>query len=132
MRTALCLLPPLSRVFRYLPAIYDPSTHQVVIQPAVPTYVLAQRTKRTKLSSLNVNSRESDLSNMAKRDMLGEAFGTRKAKSRIRANERNKVDANAQEGVRDHLMVTIDEAAKAGVISGKPFGMDDAGQLRLP
>jgi DNA-directed RNA polymerase I subunit RPA49 len=127
----LYLLPPLSRFLRYLPAIYDPSTHRVLIQPAVPTYVLAQRTKRTKLSNLNINSRESDLSNMAKRDMLGEAFGTRKAKSRIRANERNKVDASAQEGVRDHLMVTIEEAARAGGVSGRSMGASDSSSVRL-
>ncbi|KAJ9098535.1 hypothetical protein QFC19_006303 [Naganishia cerealis] len=48
---------------------------------------------------------------MTKRDQLGEAFGTRKAKSRIRANERNKVDASAQESVREHLMQYIDDAA---------------------
>lgn len=123
-RNTFCSLPTLSLFFRYLPAIYDPSTRQVMVQPAVPTYVLAQRTKRTKLSNLHVNSRESDVSNMAKRDMLGEAFGTRKAKSRIRANERNKVDANAQESVRDHLMVTIEEAARTGATSGRSLCLE--------
>jgi hypothetical protein len=68
---------------------------------------------------------------MAKRDMLGEAFGTRKAKSRIRANERNKVDASAQEGVRDHLMVTIEEAARAGGVSGRSMGASDSSSVRL-
>jgi hypothetical protein len=104
---------------RYLPAIYDPSTHQVTIQPAIPTYVLAQRVKRTKLSNMHTTHRESDLSHMAKRDVLGEAFGTRKAKSRIRANERNKVDATAQESVRDHLMAAIEEAAKTSAAPSK-------------
>lgn len=98
---------------RYLPAIYDPSTQQIIVQPAIPTYVLAQRVKRTKLSITHVTSRENDLSHMAKRDVLGEAFGTRKAKSRIRANERNKVDATGQDSVRDHLMVAIEEAARS-------------------
>ncbi|KAI5448876.1 DNA-directed RNA polymerase I subunit rpa49 [Naganishia albida] len=97
----------------YLPAIYDPSTQQIIVQPAIPTYVLAQRVKRTKLSITHVTSRENDLSHMAKRDVLGEAFGTRKAKSRIRANERNKVDATGQDSVRDHLMVAIEEAARS-------------------
>lgn len=46
------------------------------------------------------------------RNELGEAFGTRKAKSRIKAVERNKVDAAAHEGVKDHLMSGIEEAAK--------------------
>jgi hypothetical protein len=44
---------------------------------------------------------------MLKRDQLGETFGTRKAKSRIKAAERNKVDAEAQAGVKDHLLSSI-------------------------
>lgn len=91
----------------------------MVVQPAIPTYVLAQRVKRTKISNMHIKSRESDVSHMAKRDVLGEAFGTRKAKSRIRANERNKVDATAQESARDHLMVTIEEAARSGAPARK-------------
>jgi hypothetical protein len=43
----------------------------------------------------------------AKRNDLGEVFGTRKAKSQIRAAERGKVNAAAMEGVRDHLMESI-------------------------
>jgi DNA-directed RNA polymerase I subunit RPA49 len=42
-----------------------------------------------------------------KRNDLGEAFGTRKAKSQIRAQERGKVNAAAMEGVKDHLMDSI-------------------------
>ena len=43
----------------------------------------------------------------ARRNNLGEVFGTRKAKSQIRAEERNKLNAEAMEGVRGHLMETI-------------------------
>lgn len=49
---------------------------------------------------------------MLKRDQLGETFGTRKAKSRIKAVERNKVDAEAQAGVKDHLLSSIGIAAQ--------------------
>lgn len=42
-----------------------------------------------------------------KRNDLGEAFGTRKAKSQIKAEERNKVDINAMQGVRGDLMESI-------------------------
>jgi DNA-directed RNA polymerase I subunit RPA49 len=49
---------------------------------------------------------------MLKRDQLGETFGTRKAKSRIKAVERNKVDAEAQAGVKDHLLSSIEVAAQ--------------------
>jgi DNA-directed RNA polymerase I subunit RPA49 len=43
----------------------------------------------------------------ARRNDLGEAFGTRKAKTQIKADERNKVDIGAMEGVRGHLMESI-------------------------
>ncbi|KAJ9104597.1 hypothetical protein QFC21_002095 [Naganishia friedmannii] len=95
----------------YLPVLYDSVSGKMVIQPAIPTYVLAQRVKRTKVSDMLYNSALTfGVPNLTKRDQLGEAFGTRKAKSRIRANERNKVDASAQESVREHLMQHIDDA----------------------
>ena len=43
------------------------------------------------------------------RDALGETFGTRKAKSQIKAEERNKVDVAAMEGVKGHLLGSIVE-----------------------
>ena len=47
------------------------------------------------------------------RDALGETFGTRKAKSQIKAEERNKVDVAAMEGVKGHLLGSIAERAVA-------------------
>jgi DNA-directed RNA polymerase I subunit RPA49 len=43
----------------------------------------------------------------AKRNDLGETFGTRKAKSQIRADERNKVDISAMASVRGTLIDSI-------------------------
>lgn len=45
------------------------------------------------------------------RNDLGEAFGTRKAKTRIRAEERNRVDVGAMEGAKGHLMASIEGKA---------------------
>jgi hypothetical protein len=42
------------------------------------------------------------------RNVLGEAFGSKKAKQAIRAAERNQVDVSAMEGVAGHLQDTID------------------------
>ena len=42
-----------------------------------------------------------------RRNDLGEAFGTKKAKSQIRAEERNRVDVGAMQGVKGHLMESI-------------------------
>ncbi len=52
---------------------------------------------------------------------MGEAFGTRKAKSRIKADERNKVDAGRQEDGREGLMELIEEKGKGMPTVGK-FG----------
>jgi DNA-directed RNA polymerase I subunit RPA49 len=111
-------------IHRYLPVIYNPSSGEMVIQPAIPTYLLAQRVKRTKVSDMMLNSAfMSTIPHLTKRDQLGEAFGTRKAKSRIRANERNKVDASAQESARAHLMQHIDDAVVSGPQDGKDFAV---------
>jgi DNA-directed RNA polymerase I subunit RPA49 len=42
-----------------------------------------------------------------RRTNLGEAFGTRKAQNQIKAEERNRVDVSAMEGVKGHLMDSI-------------------------
>ncbi|KAG5339886.1 hypothetical protein C0989_003104 [Termitomyces sp. Mn162] len=46
-----------------------------------------------------------------KKNVLGETFGTKKAKANIRAQERNRVDVSAMQGVMDHLQQGIDKGA---------------------
>jgi DNA-directed RNA polymerase I subunit RPA49 len=65
-------------MIRYLPGLYDPETNTLTLTPA-PLYLMSHR----------------------------EAFGTRKAKSQIKAQERGKVNAAAMESVKDHLMDSI-------------------------
>ena len=43
------------------------------------------------------------------RNILGETFGTKKAKARIRAEERNRVDIDAMKGVAGHLQDRIQD-----------------------
>jgi DNA-directed RNA polymerase I subunit RPA49 len=72
---------------------------------------MTQRVKRLKaLPAFTDNSISSYEESRQKRTQLGEAFGTKKAQSRIRADERNKVNAVAQEKSRDHLMDSIGKA----------------------
>lgn len=47
------------------------------------------------------------------RASLGEAFGTKKAKANIRAQERNKVDVSAMEDVAGHLQDRIEKSTGA-------------------
>lgn len=69
---------------------------------------MSHRAKRLKTLGLTTQSGRAENEWRAKRNDLGEAFGTRKAKSQIRAAERGKVNAAAMEGVREHLMDSIE------------------------
>ena len=89
---------------RYLPAIYDPDAGTLHIHAPTPLHLLVHRAKRLKNVAVQ-SAKEADY--RARRNDLGEVFGTRKAKSQIRAEERNKLNASAMEGVRGHLMETI-------------------------
>lgn len=96
---------------RYLPAIFDPESRTLTLAPATPLYLLSHRVKRMKppaTDPLAHLQKEVNMYRMQRND-LGETFGTRKAKSRIKAQERNKVDAGAMEGAKGHLMDAIGE-----------------------
>ncbi|WWC61294.1 uncharacterized protein I303_103875 [Kwoniella dejecticola CBS 10117] len=95
---------------QYLPALYDPSTGQVHIHPSTPLYLLTHGVKRLR-ASVNAPLLDKQAHWKAQRNDLGETFGTRKAKTQIRAEERNKVDVGAMQGVKGHLMGSIPELA---------------------
>jgi hypothetical protein len=100
---------------RYLPALFDPTTQTLHFPQTAPLYIMSHAAKRLKSVALPSDAvRATEY--RAQRIDLGEAFGTRKAKSRIKADERNKVDVGAMEGVRGHLMETIGESA---IVSGE-------------
>lgn len=70
---------------------------------------MSHRAKRLKTMPLSSQVAQANAAEYrAKRNDLGEAFGTRKAKSQIRAAERGKVNAAAMEGVREHLMDSVE------------------------
>lgn len=90
---------------QYLAALYDPETNKLHVT-STPLYLLAHRVKR--LRDLGPSTApELTTQWKAKRNDLGEAFGTRKAKTQIKAEERNKVDVSAMRGVRDDLISSI-------------------------
>lgn len=80
---------------RYALALYDPSTSSVSLIDA-PLHILSHIPKRLK-NLAPISSREPGSSNMQARTDLGLTFGTKKAQKAIRAVERNKVDAGAQD-----------------------------------
>ncbi|ORY25719.1 RNA polymerase I associated factor, A49-like protein [Naematelia encephala] len=95
---------------QYVPAVYDPSTRTLSIHPSAPLYLMTHRVKRLKAAALySATPPDARAEWRAKRNDLGEAFGTRKAKTQIKADERNKVDVGAMQGVKGHLMEMIGE-----------------------
>jgi len=92
---------------QYLPAVFNPATGSLDIYPSTPLYLLGHRVKRLRNAGLTTQSRAADYK--ARRNDLGDTFGTKKAKSQIRAEERNKVDVGAMQGLKGHLMETIGE-----------------------
>ena len=94
-------------ISRYVPALYDPSSSTMHIYPSAPLYLLSHRAKRTK--QLAADPSKSTQEWREKRNNLGDAFGTKKAKSAIRAEERNKLDAGGMQSVKGHLMESIGE-----------------------
>lgn len=111
---------------RYLPGLYDPETNTLTLTPA-PLYLMSHRAKRLKMAPLSTAATaEAQVQYRAQRNDLGEAFGTRKAKSQIKAQERGKVNAAAMEGVKDHLMdsIVVNED-----VEGKSVGFQVRGRL---
>ncbi|KAL7422188.1 DNA-directed RNA polymerase I subunit rpa49 [Cryptotrichosporon argae] len=93
---------------QYLPALYDPSTNTLTIAPSAPLYLLTHRVKRTAQQNPVDDGLASARDHWrTQRNNLGEAFGTRKAKSQIKAQEREQVDVRAMQGVKGHLMSSI-------------------------
>ncbi|EPS98872.1 hypothetical protein FOMPIDRAFT_1148132 [Fomitopsis schrenkii] len=89
----------------YLVAVHNKRTNTTVFRSA-PLHVMNQQVKALKnLAPIEVTNEE----RIQQRNKLGEAFGTKKAKAAIRAQERNRVDIDALKGVTSHLQETIQE-----------------------
>ncbi|KAG6811740.1 hypothetical protein H0H92_006005 [Tricholoma furcatifolium] len=99
---------------RYVIAVHNKRTSTLSILPAAKTpHVLTRTVKALKaLPALAMSQQEY----REARNALGETFGTKKAKASIRAQERNRVDVSAMEGVMSHLQQGIDKGA-AGLLT---------------
>lgn len=103
--------------------MYDPKTKTLHVHPTTPLYLLAHRVKRMRTAPLSTPAApEANQQWKAKRNDLGDTFGTRKAKSQIKAEERNKVDVSAMQGVRSNLIDSI----------GGTEGKEDDGTVAPP
>ena len=79
-----------------------------MLRPA-PLHILTRQVKALKcFKPAPVTAHERELA----RNALGMSFGTKKAQARIRADERNKVDVAAMEGVMNHLMDRVEKGTE--------------------
>jgi A49-like RNA polymerase I associated factor len=93
---------------RYFLALHHPGSSKLILQPT-PVYLVSRQVKALK----NFKPTEPGISERIQaRNMLGEAFGTKKAKAAISAHERNKVDVCAMEFIANVLQDRIDEGTE--------------------
>ncbi|KAG6879646.1 hypothetical protein C0992_000281, partial [Termitomyces sp. T32_za158] len=99
---------------RYLIAVHNKRTSTLNILPTAKTPYILTRTVKS-LKSIPTSAPSQHEYRHA-RNVLGETFGTKKAKASIRAQERNRIDVSAMEGVMYHLQQGIDRGA-AGLLT---------------
>ena len=93
---------------RYFLALHRPGSSKLILQPT-PVYLISRQIKALK----NFKSTQPDSSEYSQaRSTLGKVFGTKKAKTAIRAQERNKIDVSAMGDVAGVLQDRIDEATE--------------------
>lgn len=93
---------------RYFVALHRPGSSKLILHPT-PLYLMSRQVKALK----NFKPTEPGISERFQaRNVLGEAFGTKKAKAAIRAHERNKVDVGVMEAVADVLQDRIEEGTE--------------------
>ncbi|TFK37691.1 RNA polymerase I associated factor, A49-like protein [Crucibulum laeve] len=95
----------------YLLAVHNRKTGSISLLPVPKSPHILTHTVKA-LKSLPSSAAPSKLQYREARTTLGDTFGTKKAKSAIKAQERNRVDVSAMEGVMDYLMDGIDKGAQ--------------------
>ncbi|KAG9121111.1 DNA-directed RNA polymerase I subunit rpa49, partial [Ceratobasidium sp. 392] len=94
---------------QYLVAVHDRKDNTVTFRPA-PLYDLTRTVKALK----NIEPQAvSQAQRIQARNVLGEAFGTKKAKAAIRAAERNRVDVTAMKDVQDFVVESVRDGTSA-------------------
>ncbi|KAI0270488.1 Rpa49 subunit specific to nuclear RNA polymerase I [Gloeopeniophorella convolvens] len=110
---------------RYFVALRQPGSSKLILQPA-PIYSISRQVKVLKGFK---SAEPSAADRIHARNVLGETFGTKKAKQAIRAHERNKVDVSAMEGVAGVLQDRIEEGTEN--LPTKEEAVDSANASRL-
>ncbi|KAG8930520.1 DNA-directed RNA polymerase I subunit rpa49 [Tulasnella sp. 418] len=99
---------------QYVVGVYNKRTKTLTL-PSAPTPLHIVAHEVTALKNLDpIQSRTSaETQRLQAKNALGEAFGTKKAKSAIRAMERDKIDVSSMQGVASHLQSSIEAATSS-------------------
>ncbi|KAF8966904.1 RNA polymerase I associated factor, A49-like protein [Flammula alnicola] len=95
---------------RYLVAVRNTRTGTISILPTPKTPHILSHTVKA-LKSIPPSAAPSKLQYLEAKTTLGETFGTKKQKASIRAQERNRIDVSAMEGVMGYVMDSIEKGA---------------------
>ncbi|KAF8901069.1 RNA polymerase I associated factor, A49-like protein [Gymnopilus junonius] len=95
----------------YLLAVRNKRTGTISLLPSPKSPHILTHTVKA-LKSLPSLAAPSKLEYLEAKTTLGETFGTKKQKANIRAQQRNKIDVGAMEGVMGHIMDSIEKGAQ--------------------
>lgn len=98
-------------------AVRNKCTGTISLLPSAKSPHILTRTVKA-LKSLPSLAAPSKLEYLDAKNTLGETFGTKKQKANIKAQQRNKIDVGAMEGVMDHLMNSIEKGAQGLLTAG--------------
>ncbi|KAF8154095.1 RNA polymerase I associated factor, A49-like protein [Crassisporium funariophilum] len=96
---------------RYLLAVRNKKTGSISILPTPKSPHILTHTVKA-LKSIPASAAPSKVQYLEARKALGETFGNKKQKANIRAQERNRIDVGAMEGVMGYVMDSIDKGAE--------------------
>ncbi|KAF7759726.1 hypothetical protein Agabi119p4_11421 [Agaricus bisporus var. burnettii] len=116
---------------RYIVALHNKRTGTISLLPSSKSPQILQRTVKA-LKSAQPSDAPTTRQYQQARTALGETFGTKKAKAAIRAQERNKVDVGAMEGVMDYVMEGIDKGAQGLMTTEEAKEAADTNRLIPP
>ncbi|KAF5332926.1 hypothetical protein D9758_015956 [Tetrapyrgos nigripes] len=116
---------------RYLLAVHNRRTGSVTLLPESKSpHLLTQTVKN--LKSIPPAAPLSAQAFREARTALGEAFGTKKAKAAIRAQERNRVDVDAMKEAVPYVMQGIEKGAEGLLTKEEAKEVADANRLIPP
>jgi DNA-directed RNA polymerase I subunit RPA49 len=110
------------RGLRYLLAVHNKRTGSLSILPEPKTPHILTHTVKA-LKSIPSSAAPSKPQYLKAKNALGETFGTKKQKAMIRAQERNRIDVSAMEGVMSYVMDGIEKGAKGLMTAGSSISL---------